>query len=188
MQRSKFRGVRKWRMEDGFFEGVLITYSGETVIFLLSEFYEGEYRTKRLTKCHISDVSLQTLYRIIQKLDLDFDFIEVAIDEKFLNLLDRAGYMIDQGEDVIEGIKIVDVSVPRLEGGIIIMRSMKVYRQYFLNERQQFELVGEIDGNHLPDSLSDSMQELRERALRLAHESQNKVLMDVALYDDISIL
>ena len=110
MQRSKFRGVRKWRMEDGFFEGVLITYSGETVIFLLSEFYEGEYRTKRLTKCHISDVSLQTLYRIIQKLDLDFDFIEVAIDEKFLNLLDRAGYMIDQGEDVIEGIKIVDAS------------------------------------------------------------------------------
>lgn len=189
MQKSSFRRVKKWRMEEGFFEGVLITYSGDVVIFLLSEFHEGKYRTKRLAKCHISDVSVKNLYRIIQKLNLDLNFIEIAIDEKFLDLLEKAGYLLEnEGEDVIEGVKIVNASIPRLEEGVIIMRNTKVYRQYFLNERQQLELIGEIDENHLPDSLSNSVKELRNRALMLAKESRNKVFMDVTLYDEISIL
>lgn len=67
MQRSKFRGVRKWRMEDGFFEGVLITYSGETVIFFSQNFMrenterkDSQNATYRMCPCKPFIVSFRS--------------------------------------------------------------------------------------------------------------------------------
>lgn len=90
---TKLNEIRKWNMWDGVFEGILVTYTGDKVIFIKGWISsEGEYETKRVDCCYLDELNPEKLDKVLTGLGIydgieteEFIPTEVAVDEELLN-------------------------------------------------------------------------------------------------------